>query len=580
MWPVLTDECLVGVMIQVPKTVQFDEKMLAMNEALVLGSLRQHELAEVSNNFNVQLRAEIAERRRTEALLSCQKQTFEMVAVGAPLMEVLEFLARATESQSPQHLLVAIHLLDESGTHFEQTAAPSLPPEYNQAVNAMAVSSAIGSCCAAVAQRRRVVIPDIAGSKEWPAFASFALPLGLRAAWSTPIFSSSGKVLGTFVSYCREVCEPDPRAESLDEIVTRTAAVVIERKEVEEKLRVSEERYRTLFELDPMAVYSCDALGVIQNFNRRAAELWGREPALGETDERFCGSFKLFGPDGGFVPHEQCPMAEVLSGKTLEARDAEVLIERPDGSRVTVVVNIRPLKNQRGEITGAINCFYDITERKRAEQRQHFLMNELAHRSQNLLAVFQSIATRSLSGTRSLAKAREALTQRIQALARSQAVLVTEGFAGAPVAKIIRLEFEAFSDRVKTSGPDVMLNTRLAQTFALVVHELATNASKHGALSAPGGHIAIHWSIEGVGTEARFKFQWQELDGPPVAPPTRQGFGRTLLEKAVASDFAAQPKIRFAPEGLIYEIDAPLLVVAADLTVPPRLIGLAGGVIE
>jgi two-component sensor histidine kinase len=315
--------------------------------------------------------------------------------------------------------------------------------------------------------------------------------------------------------------------------------------------------------LGPVAVYSCDTLGVIQNFNRRAGELWGRAPALGETDERFCGSFKLFGPDGCFMPHEQCPMAEVLSGKISEARDAEVLIERPDGSRVTVVVNIRPLKNQFGAVTGAINCFYDISERKLAEERQQFLMNELAHRSQNLLAVFQSIATRSLSGTRPLAEAREVLTQRIQALARSQSVLMTEGFVGAPVAKIIRLEFEAFSDRVKAGGPDVMLNTRLAQTFALVVHELATNAAKHGALSKPGGHIAIHWSIEGVGTEARFKFQWQELGGPPVAPPTRQGFGRILLEKAVALDFDAQPNIRFAPQGLIYEIDAPLSVVAA-----------------
>jgi PAS domain S-box-containing protein len=131
--------------------------------------------------------------------------------------------------------------------------------------------------------------------------------------------------------------------------------------------RQSEERYRALFDLGPVAVYSCDASGVIQDFNRRAVELWGRKPALGDTDERFCGSFKLFRPDGSFMPHDHCPMAEVVSGKIPKVRDAEVLIERSDGSRVTVIVNILPLKNDQNEVVGAINCFYDITERKQTE---------------------------------------------------------------------------------------------------------------------------------------------------------------------------------------------------------------------
>jgi len=164
--------------------------------------------------------------------------------------------------------------------------------------------------------------------------------------------------------------------------------------------RWNEERYRTLFDLGPVAVYSCDASGVIQEFNRRAVELWGREPAVGDTDERFCGSLKLFRTDGRFMPHEQCPMAQVVAGTLPEAYDEEVVIERPDSSRITVVVNIRPLKSARGAILGAINCFYDITSRKETEEKlrdadrsKTEFLAMLAHELRNPLApILNSLA--------------------------------------------------------------------------------------------------------------------------------------------------------------------------------------------
>lgn len=350
----------------------------------------------------------------------------------------------------------------------------------------------------------------------------------------------------------------DERVEAVEALNDRLREEIAERQRAEEKLGESEERFRTLFELGPVAIYSCDASGVICEYNRRAAEMWGREPQAGDTDEKFCGSFKLFHPDGSHLPHAECPMADVLAGRRGEVRDGEVMIERPDGSRIVALVNIRPLTNRRGDITGAINCFYDITERKDAESYQRLLMHELAHRGKNLLTLVQAIAMSSLSGSATLADARKALMQRIAALARSQSVLEAQDFKGAAVAEIVRVEVEGFAERVAVSGPEVILGPRRARTFSLLVHELATNAVKYGALSGAQGSVAIRWSADDAGAGARFRFQWRERGGPPVTPPSRRGFGHNLLERAAALDFGGAPRFEFAPDGLIYEIDAPL----------------------
>ncbi len=142
---------------------------------------------------------------------------------------------------------------------------------------------------------------------------------------------------------------------------------ITQRKRTEEALRLSEERFRALFDLGPIAVYTCNLKGEIQDYNRCAAQLWARKPERMDPSERFCGSHKLFLADGQQMAHANCPMAQVLSGKLAAVRDVEVQIERPNGARITVMVNIVPLKNEEGKTTGAINCFYDITERKRAQ---------------------------------------------------------------------------------------------------------------------------------------------------------------------------------------------------------------------
>ena len=200
---------------------------------------------------------------------------------------------------------------------------------------------------------------------------------------------------------------------------------VTERKTVEATVRDSEERYRALFDLGPVAVYSCNADGVIETFNRRAAELWGREPAIGDATQQFCGSFRMFHPDGRLLPHDECPMAEVVAGIRSEVRDGEVVIERPDGTQVTVVVNIRPLKNRDGKIAGAINCFFDITERKQleetlrdADQRKNEFLAMLAHELRNPLAPIL-VSIEILRGAKGLEEPNRQSSQRADGLASS-----------------------------------------------------------------------------------------------------------------------------------------------------------------
>ena len=144
---------------------------------------------------------------------------------------------------------------------------------------------------------------------------------------------------------------------------------------------------KRLIEVLPAAVYVCDTDAVIVAFNQRATELWGRTPRLGQTDEKFCGAHRLFRPDGTYLPHPETPMEWVLrTGQ--DARDQEVIIERPDGSRVTVLVNIAPLFDEDGTQIGAVNCFQDLSAQKQSEKEREQLREEL-HQAQKMEAVGQ-----------------------------------------------------------------------------------------------------------------------------------------------------------------------------------------------
>lgn len=132
----------------------------------------------------------------------------------------------------------------------------------------------------------------------------------------------------------------------------------------DERSQPGASRYNALLDSESTAVYCCDSTGLITYYNSQAAELWGRKPTLGDTDQGFCGSHMLYRVDGSFMPHDQCPMADVLAGKVSGVHDAEVHIQRPDVTRVIVIVNIAPLIDDHDVIVGAVNGFCENPLRK------------------------------------------------------------------------------------------------------------------------------------------------------------------------------------------------------------------------
>ena len=286
----------------------------------------------------------------------------------------------------------------------------------------------------------------------------------------------------------------------------------------------SERRFREMIDALPTAIYTTDAEGRITHFNPAAAAFAGRVPKLG-SDE-WCVTWKLYYPDGTPMPHDQCPMAQALrTGRPILG--AEAIAERPDGTRVWFTPYPTPLRDDAGRIVGAINMLVDITERKRAEQHMWLLSRELEHRVKNILTT--AIALARLTKADTIKDFAQALIGRLQTLASAQSLLAASRWQGASLQRLIEEELAAFTnvgDRVAVSGPALELAPDAAQTVAMIVHELTTNATKYGALSRPAGKIAVEWNLD----RERLSLHWREMGGPAVKPPANLGFGSQLIE--------------------------------------------------
>jgi PAS domain S-box-containing protein len=236
----------------------------------------------------------------------------------------------------------------------------------------------------------------------------------------------------------------------------------------------------------------------------------------------------------------------------------EARLRRSDGAFRWFLVRASPVIDPRGRIFEWCGSATDIHDRKLAEQQQKLLLDELNHRVKNTLTVVQSLALQTFRSPLDPASARKAFDGRLAALAAAHTLLTRSNWESADLASLIGEAIAVCGDaarRIRWAGPALTLSPKQALSIALVLHELCTNAVKHGALSAPGGRVDLKWEEDETG---RLILSWRERGGPIVQAPQSRGFGTVLLERAVAHDINADAEMRFEAQGLQYVLTLPL----------------------
>jgi len=327
---------------------------------------------------------------------------------------------------------------------------------------------------------------------------------------------------------------------------SKVARDISERKERERRLRESEERLSQIINTVNAFVGLLDASGKIIEVNARALE------AAGATREDVLGRLMADAPWWSYSPDASKRMSDIvarcLAGETVRC-DLQYSV---DGELRWVDFQAAPIFAADGSVTAVVPSGVDITDRKRSEEQVRLLMLEVNHRAKNMLGVVLAIArqTTSTSPRDFLDK----LTQRIQALSVNLDLLVKNEWQGVDLEPLVHAQLAYFSDsigtRIAIEGPELRLSREAAQAIGMALHELATNAIKHGALSNQDGRISIVWTCD----DDVFSISWQERGGPAVEPPTRRGFGNTVLTTLAEAAVSGHVSVDYSPVGLRWEL--------------------------
>lgn len=328
------------------------------------------------------------------------------------------------------------------------------------------------------------------------------------------------------------------------EITERTAA--------EREARESESRLRTIMDAAAEAIICVGAAGRVVWANPAANRIFGVDGANLPLVDQFIPNFAE-------VSRDALDPGRTWHGVSDLVLRQETTARRGNGEEipVEVVISEAPLA---GRVVQIVVC-RDISELRRARRQQELMLAELNHRVRNLFATVHATAMQTVRHSASLADFERSFSGRLQALGQTNVLLTQADWKGAALCDLLRQELEpraGRADNVILSGPPVFLRPGAAMALHMVLHELATNAAKYGALSVSSGRIAVSWHIDAARNGATLVIRWVESDGPPVQPPRRRGLGTEVIQASLEYGLDGATQVEFRPEGVRCEMRLPL----------------------